>query len=128
MRFIMPAAFAATAAASPTSAAVEQSFHTHLTKSEPSANDTLAVAPRAVRLWFTEKVELVVTTVKLTDAAGAAIPLAPLARPDTGEQAPVVATLNKSLVAGSYVVAWSTAAKDGHPAKGSFAFVVRAVH
>lgn len=103
-------------------------FHTHLVKSEPAANDTLSRAPRALRLWFSERVELAVTTVKLADQSGAPIALAPLARPDTGEAAPVVASLAKSIPPGHYVVSWSTAAKDGHPSKGTIPFVIRAAH
>jgi hypothetical protein len=102
--------------------------HTHLIKSEPASNDTLASSPRAVRLWFTEQVELAVTTVKLAGAAGAPIALAPVARPDAGQDAPVVALLKTPLAAGAYVVTWSTAALDGHPAKGTFGFVVKAAH
>src|SRR5579884_2459007 len=118
---------AAALTVSPGHATTRPAFHTHLIKSEPAANETLAVAPHAIRLWFSEKVELAVTTVKLDDAGGEAVRLAPLARPDTGEQAPVVASLTKPVALGRYVVAWSTAAKDGHPAKGSYPFVVRAV-
>jgi methionine-rich copper-binding protein CopC len=101
-------------------------LHTRLIKSEPAANDTLAHPPGAVRLWFSEQVELPVTSVKLTDEAGGAIALVPLARPDTGKTAPVVAALSAPLAAGSYVVAWRTAARDGHPANGTFGFVVKA--
>lgn len=100
MSFVVACALTTVAAAASPST-VRRLLHTHLTKSEPSANDTLAVAPRALRLWFSEKVELPVTTVKLTDAAGAAIEVAPLARPDTGEQAPIVAALSKSVTPGS---------------------------
>jgi methionine-rich copper-binding protein CopC len=100
--------------------------HTHLTKSEPADNDTLARSPRALRLWFTERVELAVTTVKLANAAGAPVTLASVARPDGGQDAPVVALLKTPLAAGAYVVTWTTAALDGHPAKGTFGFVVKA--
>jgi methionine-rich copper-binding protein CopC len=102
--------------------------HTHLEKSEPANNDTIARSPAAIRLWFSEKVELPVTTVKLADAAGGAIALAPLARPDTGEKAPVIVSLQKPLAAGNYVVTWMTAAKDGHPSNGTIAFTVKATH
>lgn len=100
--------------------------HTHLVKSEPAANDTLATSPRTFKLWFSEPVELPVTTLKLTGPAGAMIPLAPLARPDTAADAPIVAAPRRPLDAGAYVLTWSTAAKDGHPAKGSIHFVVKA--
>jgi methionine-rich copper-binding protein CopC len=102
--------------------------HTHLTKSDPASDDTLANSPRAIRLWFSEQVELPVTTVKLADASGTSIALAELARPDTGQAAPVTAMLKAPLNAGGYVVSWRTAAKDGHPASGTINFVVKAAH
>jgi methionine-rich copper-binding protein CopC len=110
----------------PQNSVVVQRRHTHLIKSEPAGDDTLATSPRAIRLWFSEQVELPVTTVKLAGAGGARVALATLARPDTGEAAPVSAMLKAPLSAGSYVVTWSTAAKDGHPSNGTFNFVVKA--
>jgi methionine-rich copper-binding protein CopC len=98
--------------------------HAHLVKSEPTANDTLAAAPKALKLWFSEKVELGVTTLKLTDAAGTALPLG---KPwsEAADEAPVVAAISAALAPGSYKVAWKAAAKDGHPASGMIAFVVK---
>lgn len=104
----------------------ETFWHTHLVKSDPAAHDTLAKAPRVIRLWFSERVDLPVTTVKLESATGTSIGLSPLARPDTGETAPIYITVGPAtLPAGSYTVNWSTAGKDGHPAKGSFGFVIK---
>ena len=99
--------------------------HVHLAKSDPSANDTTA-SPKAVRLWFSEKVELKVTTVRLASAAGSSIALGKLSRSDTVTDAPVVATISRVLAPGFYTVSWSTASKDGHAAKGTIDFVVKA--
>jgi methionine-rich copper-binding protein CopC len=99
--------------------------HTRLVKSEPAANDTLAKSPSAIKLWFSEKVELPVTTVKLADAAGKSVKLAPPSRPDAKDPALVAATIATPLSAGAYVVKWSTAAKDGHAERGTIAFVVK---
>lgn len=96
-------------------------LHARLIKSEPAANDTLRTSPAAVRLWFSEAVELPVTAVKLANTTGTAVPLAPLTRGDSAH-APVVAMIAKPLAAGNYVVTWRTTAVDGHPVKGSFAF------
>jgi methionine-rich copper-binding protein CopC len=93
-------------------------------KSEPAANDTVP-APAAVRLWFSEKVELKVTTVKLVSAAGGAVAVGTLSRSDAERDAPVVATITKPLGPGAYTVNWSTAANDGHPTKGTVDFVVK---
>jgi methionine-rich copper-binding protein CopC len=99
------------------------SAHIHLMRSQPSANDTVATAPSALRFWFSERPELAVTTIKLTSAAGAAVPLAPLTV-DTGDNAPLVATIRGGIAPGTYSVMWRTTATDGHPASGHFDFVV----
>jgi len=123
---LMSAGLATSGQPTATYSTIDLRRHTHLIKSEPASNDTLANSPRAIRLWFTERVELPVTTVRLADAAGRPVALDPLARPDTGQAAPVVAPVKKPLAPGGYVVTWSTAARDGHPANGTFGFVVKA--
>lgn len=99
------------------------SAHIHLMRSQPSANDTVATAPAALRFWFSERPELAVTMVKLTSAAGTSVALAPLAV-DTGANAPLVAAVKGAIAAGKYSVMWRTTATDGHPASGHFDFVV----
>ena len=98
-------------------------FHLHLLKSTPAANATVTVAPDSIRLWFSQAPELKVTTVKVTGPGSAAVPLAPLA---SGDSSLVVAPVKAKLAAGSYMVAWRTMAKDGHVARGSFAFTIGA--
>ena len=98
--------------------------HVHLSKSDPYANDTTA-SPTSVRLWFSEKVELKVTTVKLASAAGSSVALGKLSRSDAETDAPVVAPISRALAPGGYTVSWSTASKDGHAAKGTIDFVVK---
>jgi len=106
-------------------AAPASAFHTHLEKSAPAANDTVA-SPAVLKLWFSEKVELPFTRVTLKNVAGVAQPLGAVAYADTSADAPVVAPVTGKLEAGEYTVSWSTAAKDGHAAKGKFSFVVKA--
>src|SRR5437868_3410606 len=67
---ILGAAATATATATPT-----VRFHLELTKSDPKAKDSLAAAPKAITLWFTEAPELKVTSIKLTDAKNVAVAL-----------------------------------------------------
>ncbi len=85
--------------------------HLHLERSEPKANDTVASAPAAVRLWFSEQPELAVTTIRLTAAGGTPVSLAPLTR-DTGATAPVVAPLRAHPAAGAYTVFWRSTARE----------------
>jgi copper transport protein len=98
--------------------------HAHLRKSEPGANARLATAPRFLRLWFTEAPELSQTTVTLVDAAGTAVRVASPERDADGELAVRVA-ITGDIRPGRYTVRWRTAAADGHPSSGTFAFEVR---
>lgn len=96
-------------------------FHLHLLRSVPPANATITVAPDSIRLWFSQAPELKVTTVKVTGPASADVPLAPLAR---GDSTLVVAPVKAKMAAGAYTVVWRTMARDGHVARGSFAFTI----
>jgi methionine-rich copper-binding protein CopC len=100
-------------------------FHTKLIKSEPAANDTLDTAPRKLILWFSERIELKVSSVKLTGAKGKVIPLGALAHAGAADSS-VVVPVTAVLAAGSYSIMWRTASDDGHPVTGTFSFVVRA--
>jgi methionine-rich copper-binding protein CopC len=99
------------------------SAHIHLMRSQPQANETVATAPTALRFWFSERPELAVTTIKLTDASGTLVALAPLAA-DTGASGALVAAVRGQVAAGRYEVSWRTTASDGHPSSGRFDFVV----
>ena len=100
-------------------------FHATLLKSSPAQNDTLRAAPKTISLWFSERVELSLATVKLTDEKGAAIALAAPTLADD-EKAPLVVAIPKAPAAGKYRISWSVAAKDGHASKGTIDFVIRA--
>jgi methionine-rich copper-binding protein CopC len=104
----------------------ESLFHTGLVKSDPAKNDTLATAPKVMRFWFSERVDLTVTTIKVAGAGGAVIALSPLSRPDTGAKAPILTDVVSPVPAGTYTVSWITAGHDGHPVKGKYDFVVKA--
>ena len=111
----------------PARSAPDARFHTKLLKSSPAAHDTVAVSPAAVKLWFSEKIELPVSSVKLTGPKGAKITLGELTVADSAGS-PVVATITKPLADGAYKVSWKAASKDGHPATGTVNFTVRTKH
>ncbi|HTJ22508.1 MAG TPA: copper resistance protein CopC [Gemmatimonadaceae bacterium] len=96
--------------------------HARLVRSAPAANESLSAPPNGISLWFSERPELRFTSVQLLDSAGRAITLgAPSADADaTG----VVAAISAPLGVGRYTVVWRTAAADGHPSTGKFAFTV----
>jgi methionine-rich copper-binding protein CopC len=98
-------------------------FHVHLIKSTPAANTTVAAAPDSIELWFSQEPEIKVTTVKVTGPGNATVALAPLASRDSSA---VIAAVKGAMKNGAYTVTWRTMARDGHIARGTFAFKVGA--
>src|SRR4051794_27575716 len=89
-------ALAASAAALPAA-----TFHTHLKKSEPAAGDSLVASPHEVRLWFTEKPELVVSGITVTDGAGGTVSLGKV-HADSSDATQLVARVNGAMMPGRY--------------------------
>lgn len=96
--------------------------HARLVRSSPTANASLPAPPDRIALWFSERPELRFTSVQLLDSAGHVIAMgAPRVDVDL---AGVVAAITAPLGVGRYTVVWRTAAADGHPTSGKFAFTV----
>lgn len=101
-------------------------FHLKLSKSEPTANARLAAAPTEVKLWFTQRPELTVTSIKVKSGAGASAverALAPLARA-AADGSPITAPIGAALAPGHYDIVWRTMARDGHVLNGVIPFDV----
>lgn len=99
-------------------------LHFALSRSVPAADATVA-SPAEVRLWFTEAAAENSASIRLVNAAGAAV--------ETGEttqaaaDAPVYSiAVGRTLAAGRYTVAWRGIGDDGHVVQGEFAFTVSA--
>lgn len=102
--------------------------HLKLMRSMPAANARLAASPVEVKLWFTQRPELTVTSIKITSGTGTAAverALAPLARA-AANGAPITAPVGAALAAGHYEVVWRTMARDGHVLNGVIPFDVGA--
>ena len=98
-------------------------FHLRLERSDPAADTTIAAAPDSIRLWFSERVQINVTTIRLTTAGGDEIETAP-AHLGTGVRAPVIAAVRGRGASGRYQVAWQTMSRDGHVVRGAFSYIV----
>ncbi|MGH7617292.1 MAG: copper resistance CopC/CopD family protein [Gemmatimonadaceae bacterium] len=96
--------------------------HARLTKSSPAANAQLIALPKIIALWFSEAPEISVTSVVLRDSSGNVVDLGPIERGDS--KLMIQASIKSVLAAGRYVLAWRTAAADGHPSQGTFQFVI----
>ncbi|MGB8400701.1 copper resistance CopC family protein [Bradyrhizobium sp.] len=97
----------------------EATAHTVLDRAEPRVGDTVAMAPREVTLWFTQKLEAAFSSITVTNAAGQ--------RVDTGKPRVSGNQMSVSLRpggAGTYHVAWRVLSVDTHRTEGSFSFHV----
>lgn len=102
-------------------------LHLKLSRSEPAPNAVLTAAPTQIRLWFTQKPELSVTSIRLRSGTGTAAverTLAPLSRTDMANS-PITAPVGAALASGHFEVVWRTMARDGHVLNGVIAFDVR---
>jgi methionine-rich copper-binding protein CopC len=102
--------------------------HLKLIRSEPMANAHVASSPSEVKLWFSQRPELTVTSIKLKSGTGASAverALAPLSRA-TAANSPIVAPVGAALGPGHYEVVWRTMARDSHVLNGVLPFDVGA--
>jgi copper transport protein len=99
--------------------------HAHLKRSEPAAGSKVGTSPQLIRLWFSEQPELSMTAISLKDSQGKQWVLAGPQR-DPSNPLEISAGILQLLPAGRYMVAWRTAASDGHPSQGTFGFDVLA--
>lgn len=93
--------------------------HTQLIASSPTAGDTLAASPAAIRLEFSGSVEAALSEIRLITADGRSFRLTLRGAP--GETRALEARL-PVLRPGAYRVAWRVVAADGHPIADSFVF------
>jgi methionine-rich copper-binding protein CopC len=104
-------------------AAVPASLHVRLTRSNPADHASLRAAPHAISLWFSESVQLSVTSVHMSGPGGAAVELA-APRIGEGPHAPVIVDVKGSVGPGLQQVTWRTMSRDGHAANGTFTFTL----
>lgn len=97
--------------------------HAELKSSIPAAGSHLGIAPRELRLNFSESPELTFTTLILRDPSGAAVTLGAVQGASDSRRAVIAAVLG-GLAAGTYTVEWKVAGADGHPVQGKFDFTI----
>lgn len=91
--------------------------HPFLSSSTPSAGETVAKSPESVRLDFNEEIEASFGAVRVYNDRGLRVERGIV----TGERN-VEASLIPALGAGTYVVHYRVAGRDGHPVSDAFVF------
>lgn len=95
--------------------------HAHLDHASPPVGSTVAEAPKAIALWFTEKLEPAFSTVEVVDSTGARVDLGSTVDPN---DATVLRAKLKPLPPGLYKVVWRVVSVDTHTTNGDFTFRV----
>jgi len=96
--------------------------HAMLDRASPAVGSTVATAPSALTLTFTEKIEPALSTVRVEDASGARVDQG---KPQLDRGSRNVLRVNlKALGPGSYKVIWKVLSADTHRTEGSFSFQV----
>jgi copper resistance protein C len=93
--------------------------HAMLDHAEPRVGNTVATAPRELKLWFTQKLEQAFSTIEVTDGSGQ--------RVDSGKpriNGNEMAVSVKTLGPGTYRVNWRVLSVDTHTSEGNFSFSV----
>lgn len=97
----------------------EATAHATLDHAEPRVGNKVAVLPREVTLWFTQKLEQAFSSITVTNAAGQRVDIGK-ARV-SGNQMSVALRPGSS---GIYRVNWRVLSVDAHTAQGDFTFEV----
>jgi methionine-rich copper-binding protein CopC len=97
------------------------SAHAELLNTSPANGASLTAAPSEVVLTFNEAPLALGALVHVTGPTGQVSQGAPQIKGHEVHQ-----SLNPSLAAGQYNVAWKVASDDGHPVSGKFAFTLTA--
>jgi copper resistance protein C len=96
--------------------------HAHLKTATPAAGSTVATAPEAVTIDFTEGVEPRFSTITVQDAQGNRVDKNDVHIVDGNTHLAVGLT---ALQPGVYTVTWHATAVDTHKTDGSFSFTVK---
>jgi copper resistance protein C len=96
--------------------------HAFLDHASPRVGSTVAIAPRELLLWFTEKLEPAFSTVEVHNEQGVAVQSGK-ARVDGGDGTELRVSL-RALPPGTYQVIWRVLSVDTHRTQGSFTFRV----
>jgi methionine-rich copper-binding protein CopC len=96
--------------------------HAFLDRASPAVGSEVSGSPPAISLTYTEPVEPLFSTVKVTDSSGTRVDQGKPAVQDDGR---VLLVPLRKLPPGVYQVEWHVTSVDTHKTEGHFTFTVR---
>jgi copper resistance protein C len=118
MRIGLYAAVAATALAGVAAA------HPHLKSAGPAPGSVVKTSPKAVRILFTEDLEVALSGIEVKNKAGE-VQKTGKASLHPQDKKQLIVPLDGELAPGMYTVNWHVVGADTHPQKGHFDFQVK---
>jgi methionine-rich copper-binding protein CopC len=97
--------------------------HAFLDHAIPPVGGTVSVPPKEIRLFFSEPIEPLFSTIALASAGGQPIETGPAAVAAADHRQFVLSL--PVLTAGRYKVTWHVVSVDSHPTEGSFTFEIK---
>ncbi len=107
-----------------TSFATVAAAHPRLASANPAPNSVMRGSPRVIRATFSEALIASFSGIEVRSASGAAMPVGK-ATVDPRDRRTLVATVNRPLAPGGYVVRWHAVSADTHRLQGVYSFRVR---
>jgi copper resistance protein C len=105
------------------SVATGVSAHPRLKTAGPAPASTVAVSPKALRIQFSEPIELAFSGVEVKNAKGEKQSLGD-ATISAKDKAQLIVPLKETLAPGKYTVAWHAVGDDTHHVNGTYTFTV----
>lgn len=100
------------------------SAHAILLRSDPAKDSVLSIAPKQVRMWYSEALNPAFTTAVVVNGENKRVDNSD-ARVSSSDQTEMDVSLQPNLPPAVYIVVWRTdSAADGHILRGSFIFSV----
>jgi len=97
------------------------SAHAFLLRTDPADGSVLLSAPKQMRLWFSESIDLNLTNISLQDGTKKTWQLRPY--PDVNDRSAVIVNLPNNLTPNAYRLTWRTVSySDLHGASGAIVF------
>jgi methionine-rich copper-binding protein CopC len=97
--------------------------HAFLDHAEPKVGSTVTNSPTQIKIWFTQELEPVFSSLEVHDAQGQEVDKKD-ARLDDKDKSLFIVSL-PPLSDGTYTVTWHAVSVDTHRTQGSFEFTIR---
>ena len=98
--------------------------HAFLDHADPKVGSTVTNPPPVIKIWFTQELEPVFSSVEVQDAQGKQVDKKDI-RLDDKDKTLLIVSVPK-LPDGTYTVTWHVVSVDTHRTQGSFKFTIKA--